>query len=760
MKKLKFLFLPTILALAFGLMLSCSDKDESSSSGYSTSSYSISGYVQKGPYVQGTEITVRELYYNMTPSGRTFTGTIDDNTGTFSAKGGLSSPYVELSADGYYFNEVSGSLSSAKLTLSALSVLTDSSSVNVNLMTHLEKKRVEYLIERMGLPFYAAKTQAQTEILKIFNIENVTLGNSESLDISKSGDGNAVLLAISAILQSDKTEAELTELLSTINTDIRTDGTLDSTNTKATLVTAMEYVKPRRSTIRSNIESRYSNLGISATIPAFESYAFKLDTTSPSVSSTSPADSASSVDPAKDNTTISVTFSEIIDNSTITTNTANTTCSGTLQVSSDNFSSCIQMSAVPLASNSDSIFSISPTTDLVYGSTYKIKVTTDVKDLAGNNLTSTYLTSTGFSTPIGISKISAGLSHSCAIYTDSTVKCWGSGNLGDLGDGNATTSYTPVSVSNITNPIDIVASCAVISGGTMKCWGDNGYGQVGDGTTTQRNSPVDVSGITNASKVFSSRNKSICALLDNSSISCWGPNWGGQLGDGTTTNRSTPQTINNISTATDLALAEGHTCALLSDGTVKCWGWNMNGQLGDGSTTNRTSPVTFSGVSNAKDIAVSERSTCILFNDGTVKCIGKNNLGQLGDGTTNDRTSLVSVIGITSGTKIVGADWHYCVLLSDHTIKCWGGNYTGQLGDGSTSDSSTPVTVSGISNAMDISAFGWAQQAGEPDKPEGTNCALLSDKGAKCWGYNNRGQVGTGSNSPRIITTPTLLYGL
>ena len=281
MKKLKFLFFPTILALAFGLMLSCApvdhthDQDSSSGSSGDTSSsdnstpitdststaVTLSGKVQKGPYVQGTEITVREFDSSMIPTGNTFTGPIDDNTGSFSIKGTLVYKVVELSADGYYFNEVSGSLSTAKLNLQALSDLTDSSSVNVNLMTHLEKKRVEYLMDT-GLTFAAAKTQAQGEIMKIFNIDNVTLGNSETLDISKSGDGNAVLLAISAILQSDKTEAQLTELLSTINTDIRTDGTLDSTTTKATLVTAMDYLKSRRSTIRSNIETRYSNLGI------------------------------------------------------------------------------------------------------------------------------------------------------------------------------------------------------------------------------------------------------------------------------------------------------------------------------------------------------------------------------------------------------------------------------------------------------------------------------------------------------------------
>ena len=121
---------------------------------------------------------MRELDSDMIPTGNTFTGTIDDNTGSFSIKGTLTYKIVELSAVGYYFNEVSGSLSNATLTLSALSDLTDSSSVNINLMTHLEKKRVEYLMDNSKMTLAAAKTQAQTEILKIFNIDNVTLGNS------------------------------------------------------------------------------------------------------------------------------------------------------------------------------------------------------------------------------------------------------------------------------------------------------------------------------------------------------------------------------------------------------------------------------------------------------------------------------------------------------------------------------------------------------------------------------------------------------
>jgi hypothetical protein len=396
MKKRTLLYYAALLALPLGLMLSCSAKDEnSSSSGSGTSSNTVSGYVQKGPFIQGTVITVWELDSSLVQTGRTFIGTIDDNTGTFNARGNVVSPYVELSAVGYYFNEVSGSLSTAPLTLQALSDMTDNSSVNVNLMTHLEKKRVEYLIDS-GLTFVAAKTQAQTEILKIFNIENVSLGSSETLDISKSGDGNAVLLAISAILQSDKTEAELTELLSTINTDIRTDGTLDSTTTKATLATAMEYLKTRHIgdvTIRDNIEGRYSNLGVSATIPAFESYAYKLDTTAPTVDNSSPYNCNCTLSPTL---SFSVTFSEIMDATTITTNTSDTTCSGTFQVSSDNFATCAKMTGLSFTiSDSYKTFTLDRSQSyqsdgIIDGQlTYKFRVTSGATDLAGNSVSMT-----------------------------------------------------------------------------------------------------------------------------------------------------------------------------------------------------------------------------------------------------------------------------------------------------------------------------------------------------------------------------------
>ena len=113
-------------------------------------------------------------------------------------------------------------------------------------------------------------------------------------------------------------------------------------------------------------------------------------------------------------------------------------------------------------------------------------------------------------------------------------------------------------------------SCALLGDGTMKCWGYNTYGQLGDGTTTDRTTPVEVSGITTATSIALGLQHS-CAVLTNSSVMCWGRNRYGQLGDGTTTDRITPVEVAGITTATSIALGASHSCALLTDGTMKCW---------------------------------------------------------------------------------------------------------------------------------------------------------------------------------------------
>jgi alpha-tubulin suppressor-like RCC1 family protein len=185
-----------------------------------------------------------------------------------------------------------------------------------------------------------------------------------------------------------------------------------------------------------------------------------------------------------------------------------------------------------------------------------------------------------------------------------------------------------------------------------------------------------------------------CALLGDGTVRCWGSNYFGQLGDGTTTDHTTPATVSGLSGATAVAAGVYHTCALLGDGTVKCWGQNISGQLGDGTTTNRRTPVTVSGLSGATAVAAGEYHTCALLGDGTVRCWGANWTGQLGDGTTtNRRTTPVTVSGLSSATAVAASREHTCALLGNGTVRCWGANWYGQLGNGDPIYATQPVVV-------------------------------------------------------------------
>lgn len=262
MKKIQ--FLPIVLLCTF--LLSCGEKDKEPV----VLLDNVSGYVQKGPYLNGTPITITELSKDLTPTGKNFTSQILDNKGTFEVKNiQLSSKFVELKADGFYFNEIKNESSTAQLTLFALSDLTDKSTLNVNVLSSLEKSRVAYLISN-GRTFSEAKKQAQAEILKIFEIEESGLKESENMDISKAGKDNAILLAVSAILQGYLSVAALSELLANISTDIREDGILNSKSLGETLINNAKALKTAE--IRSNLVKRYENLGLTVTIPDFEKY--------------------------------------------------------------------------------------------------------------------------------------------------------------------------------------------------------------------------------------------------------------------------------------------------------------------------------------------------------------------------------------------------------------------------------------------------------------------------------------------------------
>jgi alpha-tubulin suppressor-like RCC1 family protein len=145
-----------------------------------------------------------------------------------------------------------------------------------------------------------------------------------------------------------------------------------------------------------------------------------------------------------------------------------------------------------------------------------------------------------------------------------------------------------------------------------------------------------------------------------------------------------------------LVTGGSHSCALLTNATVKCWGLNTNGQLGDGTTTQRTTPVTVTGLSGVLRLTAGASHTCASLSGGTVKCWGLNSNGQLGDGTTAQRTTAVAVIGLSGVTQISAGVAHTCALLSAGTVKCWGSNGNGRL-----EAAGLPVQVQGAANRAD-----------------------------------------------------------
>ena len=306
----------------------------------------------------------------------------------------------------------------------------------------------------------------------------------------------------------------------------------------------------------------------------------------------------------------------------------------------------------------------------------------------------------------GVTNVSAGNLHTCAITAAGGLKCWGSNN-GKLGDGTVTQRTTPVDVVGLTsNVIAVSASdthtCALTSSGGVKCWGSNSSGQLGDGTQTARSAPVDVVGLTSGVVAIATGEYHTCALTSSGGVKCWGMNSSGRLGDGTSTTRTTPVDVVNMTSGV-IAITAGdmHTCALKSAGSVNvyCWGYNGNGQVGDGTQTSRNTPVLVSDLAFSGVVAITggERHTCVQTTAGAVLCWGDNINGQLGDGTFNTRYIPTSVVGLTSDVAVlVAGESHTCAITTGNRGMCWGGNFNGEVGDATIIRRNTPVNIIGF----------------------------------------------------------------
>lgn len=349
--------------------------------------------------------------------------------------------------------------------------------------------------------------------------------------------------------------------------------------------------------------------------------------------------------------------------------------------------------------------------------------------------------------------VGTGIAHSCALMVNNTVKCWGNNLAGQLGGSPiGTDSLTPVTVPGIGNAAQLAGAsyhnCILTSDGAVKCWGYGFNGQLGSGNSNSSATPVQVIGLTTGVAAIATGGYHGCALLNDSSVKCWGGNFLGQLGDGGTLDQFTPVAVARLSNDTAwIATGENHSCALSQVGKIRCWGANGLGELGDGTVRSVRTPVAVVGLSSGTaGVSAGGFHACGVANGGA-RCWGQNSNGQLGNGTRVPSSSPVAVSGLSSGVStVVAGIYHSCAIMTSTTVRCWGANSSGQLGDGSNIDRPTPVDVPGLVNVTQL-ALGLDY-----------TCAVTQDGTARCWGDNQNGQLGDGSTTSR--NAPTVVSGL
>jgi alpha-tubulin suppressor-like RCC1 family protein len=337
--------------------------------------------------------------------------------------------------------------------------------------------------------------------------------------------------------------------------------------------------------------------------------------------------------------------------------------------------------------------------------------------------------------------VSAGANHSCAVTSTGGVKCFGDNTNGPLGNGTSNSgSYIPGDVTGLTSGVKAVSAgyahtCALTNAGGVKCWGSNGFGQLGDTTTTNRLTPVDVNGLTSGVASISSGDYHTCAVTTTGAAKCWGYNADRQLGDNTTANRSTPTDVNGLTSGVaTISAGATFSCAVTTGGGAKCWGKNADGQVGDTTTTNRATPVDVDGLaSGVATISTGEAHACALTTGGAVKCWGDNEFGQVGDNTDIDRKAPVNLTTLASGVASISLGYdHSCAVTTGGGAKCWGDNAIGAVGTGTTTSRFLlPTDVSGLTTGVATVEGGVSH-----------TCAITTANVARCWGYNGTGQSG------------------
>jgi alpha-tubulin suppressor-like RCC1 family protein len=313
--------------------------------------------------------------------------------------------------------------------------------------------------------------------------------------------------------------------------------------------------------------------------------------------------------------------------------------------------------------------------------------------------------------------VTAGRAHTCVIFRDDTVACWGASNHQQLGANSGDTRDRGDTPSDFGATLPIVkldakvrelaaggdTTCALLQSGAVRCWGANDQGQlgrVGDANLASAEANVPFPSPKGTANRIAHHiavgGVHACAILDDQSLHCWGWNEAGQLGLGRPFNGSAVPDKVGVGSVAAVAAGAAHTCAILTNGTARCWGENSDGQLalGDDKERGKTpatagknlKPLDFAGGA-VQVLATGWNHTCAIGEEGATRCWGENFHGQLGlgdvgrRGMTADSDILQNVVdaGDPLVTLALGED-HSCAITAKRAVKCRGSNEKRQLG--------------------------------------------------------------------------------
>ena len=372
-----------------------------------------------------------------------------------------------------------------------------------------------------------------------------------------------------------------------------------------------------------------------------------------------------------------------------------------------------------------------------------------------------------------------GGSHTVALDTSGNLYTWGYNNYGQLGDDSTIDKDEPTLIEHpeekawVSTSIGAYHTVATDINGNLYTWGSNAYGQLGDATLIDKDEPTLIEHPEEKTWQSVSAGDSHTLAIDiDGNLYTWGSNAYGQLGDGTTENKSTPTLIVNPTEAEWVYASGGeyHSFAIDSDSNLYTWGGNSFGQLGDNSITQRDIPTLITHPTSGTWSAVSGGGShsIAMDTDSNLYTWGFNFYGQIGDGTTSTRKVPTLIDHPASGTwkTISRGSRHTLVIDTAGSLYAWGDNYAGQLGDGSTTQQNGPTLIEEVTGGIWVKASGvgmhtvgifyefkaYAEQTTgqdlsstrlvnslsiSADNPETTTISALVKFGSDPWSYFN-----------------------